>query len=221
MEEMGKSGELGRAALKSGMHRHTGTKDASLGLPRLYMGAITGLRHRDAPASSNPTASGMIGALPTARSGHLRARVGAGSGPSRGSEHVRARRSTSALILHPTGFIRLQCSACRIDRVVPFSCKGRLCISCSARRMADTAAHLVDRVHACLPYARAGARWLPSWLHHHQQGYRPVWAVLHEDKPTTIVFMRPTFFSHQRDAFWLPAARRGCASQLRLQQRPR
>ena len=44
------------------------------------------------------------------------------------------------------GFIRLQCSGCRVDRVVPFSCKGRLCISCGARRMADTAAHLVDRV---------------------------------------------------------------------------
>ena len=44
------------------------------------------------------------------------------------------------------GFIRLQCSACRVDRVVPFSCKGRLCISCGARRMAIAAAHLVDRV---------------------------------------------------------------------------
>ena len=44
------------------------------------------------------------------------------------------------------GFIRLQCSACRVDRVVPFSCKGRLCTSCGARRMAETAAHLVDRV---------------------------------------------------------------------------
>mgnify|MGYP002634217134 CR=1 FL=1 len=44
------------------------------------------------------------------------------------------------------GFIRLQCSGCRTGRVVPFSCKGRLCTSCGARRMADTAAHLVDRV---------------------------------------------------------------------------
>ena len=33
------------------------------------------------------------------------------------------------------------------DRFVAFSCKGRgFCPSCGGRRMADTAAHLVDRV---------------------------------------------------------------------------
>jgi hypothetical protein len=36
---------------------------------------------------------------------------------------------------------------CGLDRVVAFSCKGRgFCPSCGGRRMADTAAHLVDRV---------------------------------------------------------------------------
>lgn len=45
------------------------------------------------------------------------------------------------------GFVRISCDTCRKDMLVAFSCKGRgLCPSCSARRMADTAAHLVDRV---------------------------------------------------------------------------
>ncbi len=44
------------------------------------------------------------------------------------------------------GFLRTHCDACGQDRLVPFSCKGRgFCPSCGGRRMADTAAHLVDR----------------------------------------------------------------------------
>jgi hypothetical protein len=50
------------------------------------------------------------------------------------------------------GFLRLHCDACRLDRVVPFSCKGRgFCPSCGGRHMADTAAHLVDRVLPRVP----------------------------------------------------------------------
>ncbi|MCC7062136.1 MAG: protein kinase, partial [Planctomycetes bacterium] len=45
------------------------------------------------------------------------------------------------------GLARVHCAACRQDCVVAFSCKGRgFCPSCGARRMADTAAWLVDRV---------------------------------------------------------------------------
>ena len=45
------------------------------------------------------------------------------------------------------GFLRVRCPVCREERLVPFSCKGRgLCPSCGGRRMADTAAWLVDRV---------------------------------------------------------------------------
>jgi hypothetical protein len=45
------------------------------------------------------------------------------------------------------GFLRVHCDVCRLDRVVPYSCKCRgFCPSCCGRRMADTAAHLVDRV---------------------------------------------------------------------------
>ncbi len=51
------------------------------------------------------------------------------------------------------GFSRFRCSDCGFERLVPFSCKGRsLCPSCMARRMADTAAHLVDRVLPVAPY---------------------------------------------------------------------
>ena len=51
------------------------------------------------------------------------------------------------------GFLRVHCDSCGCDRIVPFSCKGRgFCSSCGGRRMADTAAHLVDRV---LPEVRA------------------------------------------------------------------
>ncbi len=50
------------------------------------------------------------------------------------------------------GFVRVRCAACRYDRVVAFSCKGRgFCPSCGGRRMADTAAFLVDRVLPVVP----------------------------------------------------------------------
>lgn len=45
------------------------------------------------------------------------------------------------------GFVRVHCDICGKDRVVAFSCKNRgFCPSCGGRRMADTAAHLVDHV---------------------------------------------------------------------------
>jgi hypothetical protein len=50
------------------------------------------------------------------------------------------------------GFLRVRCSQCGFDRVVAFSCKGRgFCPSCGGRRMADTAAFLVDRVLPKVP----------------------------------------------------------------------
>ncbi len=50
------------------------------------------------------------------------------------------------------GFLRVHCAACGRDRLVAFSCKGRgFCPSCGSRRMADTEAHLVDRVFPKAP----------------------------------------------------------------------
>jgi len=51
------------------------------------------------------------------------------------------------------GFLRVRCQACRDEIVVAFSCKSRgICPSCTARRMADTAAHLVTHVLPRAPY---------------------------------------------------------------------
>src|SRR5271170_265462 len=45
------------------------------------------------------------------------------------------------------GFVRCHCDACGHDLLVAFSCGSRsICPSCCGRRMANTAAHLVDRV---------------------------------------------------------------------------
>ena len=45
------------------------------------------------------------------------------------------------------GFLRVKCDACRHEKRVAFSCKRRgLCPSCGARRMSETAAHLVEHV---------------------------------------------------------------------------
>ena len=50
------------------------------------------------------------------------------------------------------GFARLRCPDCGFERLVAFSCKGRLCPSCTGRRMADQAASLVDDLLPEAPY---------------------------------------------------------------------
>ncbi len=50
------------------------------------------------------------------------------------------------------GFLRVHCQDCRAERLVAFSCKRRgFCPSCGARRMAESAALLVDEVLPRLP----------------------------------------------------------------------
>ena len=45
------------------------------------------------------------------------------------------------------GFLRVQCETCHAEHLVAFSCKRRgFCPSCGARRMAESAALLVDEV---------------------------------------------------------------------------
>jgi hypothetical protein len=70
------------------------------------------------------------------------------------------------------GFLRVYCKGCGTNRLVAFSCKGRgLCPSCGGRRMAETAAHLVDHV---LP--QVGVRqWVLSfpWELRRRLGYDP------------------------------------------------
>jgi hypothetical protein len=50
------------------------------------------------------------------------------------------------------GFLRLRCADCAHEKLVAFSCKRRgFCPSCGARRMAETAAYLVDHVIPRVP----------------------------------------------------------------------
>jgi hypothetical protein len=50
------------------------------------------------------------------------------------------------------GFLRLGCDTCKQELLVPFSCKRRgFCPSCAGRRMAQTAAHLVEQVLPWVP----------------------------------------------------------------------
>ncbi|CDI95254.1 protein PvdI(3) [Pseudomonas aeruginosa PA38182] len=50
------------------------------------------------------------------------------------------------------GFLRVVCEHCRAERLVAYFCKKRgLCPSCGARRMAESARHLVDEVFGPRP----------------------------------------------------------------------
>ena len=50
------------------------------------------------------------------------------------------------------GFLRVACDGCRAEHLVAFSCKRRgFCPSCGARRMAESAALLVDEVFPAQP----------------------------------------------------------------------
>ncbi len=70
------------------------------------------------------------------------------------------------------GFARFRCESCHAERLVPFSCKARaVCPSCGGRRMAERAAHLVDRVLPAVPMRQwvlslpFRLRYLLAWNH--------------------------------------------------------
>ena len=55
--------------------------------------------------------------------------------------------------IHAHGFIRLKCNDCRKETLLAFSCKKRgFCASCTAKKMAEVAAHLVDNLLPKAPY---------------------------------------------------------------------
>ena len=78
------------------------------------------------------------------------------------------------------GFAWARCPDCGHDFLVAFSCKGRgLCPSCNARRMAETAAHLVDHVFPPLP-VRQWVLSVPKRLRWYlEREPRAISAVLH------------------------------------------
>ena len=60
------------------------------------------------------------------------------------------------------GFCRVYCPTCRTSTLVAFSCKSRaVCPSCTGRRMAEAAAHLVDHVLPEVPIRQ----WVLSLPH--------------------------------------------------------
>ena len=63
------------------------------------------------------------------------------------------------------GMARFHCSVCQKDKLVAFSCKGRtLCPSCTGRRMASTAKHLVEEVIPEVPIRQ----WVLSMPYTHR-----------------------------------------------------
>ena len=55
--------------------------------------------------------------------------------------------------IHAYGFARLQCKDCGKETLLAFSCKKRgFCASCTAKKMAEVAAHLVDNILPRAPY---------------------------------------------------------------------
>src|SRR5712691_7287693 len=72
---------------------------------------------------------------------------------------------TCGVLAH--GFARLRCGVCAVERLVPFSCKGRgFCPSCGGRRMTEAAARLVEDVLPRVP-ARQWVLSLPHRLRYH------------------------------------------------------
>jgi hypothetical protein len=67
---------------------------------------------------------------------------------------------TCGVLVH--GCVRLRCEGCGLDRLLPFSCKGRgSCPSCGGRRMTERAAQAVDAVLPHVPMRQ----WVLSLPH--------------------------------------------------------
>ena len=61
------------------------------------------------------------------------------------------------------GFLRVKCDTCQAEKLVAFSCKRRgFCPSCGARRMAETAALLVDDILPQQPVQQPSMPYVPS-----------------------------------------------------------
>ena len=81
------------------------------------------------------------------------------------------------------GLLRLRCAECAHEKLVAFSCKRRgFCPSCGARRMVESAAHLVEHVIPAVPVRQ----WVVSFpiplrilFAAHAQLLTPVLQVIH------------------------------------------
>src|SRR5438105_12333829 len=84
------------------------------------------------------------------------------------------------------GFLRLGCDTCHHELLVPFRCKRRgFCPSCAGRRMAQTAAHLVEQVLPWVP-TRQWVVSVPIPLRYWMAGSQDLTAQVHTIMRTTI-----------------------------------
>src|SRR5438309_6287010 len=84
------------------------------------------------------------------------------------------------------GFLRLGCDTCKTEVLLAFSCKRRgFCPSCAARRMAQTAAHLVECVIPWVP-TRPWVVSVPIPLRYWMAASQDLTAKVHTSIRTTI-----------------------------------
>jgi Putative transposase/Transposase zinc-binding domain len=84
------------------------------------------------------------------------------------------------------GFLRLGCDTCKHELLLAFSCKRRgFCPSCAGRRMAQTAAHLVERVIPWVP-TRQWVVSVPIQLRYWMASSQDLTAMVHTIIRTTI-----------------------------------
>ncbi len=84
------------------------------------------------------------------------------------------------------GFLRLGCDTCQKELLLPFSCKRRgFCPSCAGRRMAQTAAHLVECVIPWVP-TRQWVVSVPMPLRYWMSSSQALTAQMHTIIRTTI-----------------------------------
>jgi len=82
---------------------------------------------------------------------------GAGASAPAATERELGRYLDCGILAH--GFARARCVACGHDFLIAYACKCRgACLSCTTRRMVETAAHLTDHVIPHLAGAPVGAR---------------------------------------------------------------
>jgi hypothetical protein len=83
-------------------------------------------------------------------------------------------------------FLRLGCDTCKHEMLLAFSCKRRgFCPSCAGRRMAQTAAHLVERVIPWVPACQWGVS-VPVPLRYWMAASQELTAKIHTIICTTI-----------------------------------
>jgi len=78
------------------------------------------------------------------------------------------------------GFLRIKCQECDHEQAVAFSCKKRgFCPSCAGKRMAETAAHMVDHVLPLAPY-RQFVVTFPITMRYWLQSNRKLYSKIHK-----------------------------------------